>query len=192
MRPRDRKRGALRCLALVALAALVLGLRPSPPALGADQVRAAGSGCHAQRVTTDVRRLTRALLCLHNRERRAHALTPLRASRSLRTAARRHAHDMARRNYFGHLTIGGRTVLDRVRVTGYGRGGRVSVGENIFYGLLPLPSPARVMAAWMASPGHRQQVANPAWREFGIGTIMRAPVGGRGGVTVVAVFGSRR
>ena len=191
MRPGDRKSGALWHLALTALAVLVVSLALSPPALARDRAHAAGARCHAHKATSHVRRLARALRCLHNAERRAHGLRPLHASGSLRTAARRHAYDMARRKYFGHVTTGGRTVLDRVRVTGYGRRGSFSVGENIFYGLRPLPSPARVMAAWMASPGHRQQILNPAWHEFGIGPVMRPPVRGRGGVTVVAVFGSR-
>ncbi len=187
----ERTSGGLRCLASAALAAFVLSLCGSPPAHGRDAVRAAGGRCHAHTSTAHVRRLVRALRCLHDAERRAHGLRSLHASRSLARAARRHAHDMARRKYFGHVTLHGRTVLDRVRVTGYGRRGRVAAGENIFYGLRPLPSPARVMADWMASPGHRQQVLNPAWHELGIGTIMRPPVRGRGGVTVVAVFGSR-
>ena len=192
MRPGDRNSGALRHLALAALAVLVVSLALSSPALARDRVQAAGARCHAHKATPHVRRLVHALLCLHNAERRAHGLRPLRASGALGAAARRHAHDMARRKYFGHVTTGGRTVLDRVRVTGYGRRGRISAGENLFYCLRPLPSPARVMAAWMASPGHRQQILNPAWHELGIGTIMRPPVRGRGGVTVVAVFGSRR
>ena len=182
----------MRCLLVAALVALALSLRPAPPAHGADMVRAAGSRCHAHRTTTHVMRLARSVLCLHNVQRRAHGLRPLRASHSLATAARRHARDMALRHYFDHVSAGGRTVLDRVRVTGYGRRGRVAAGENIFYGLRPLPTPARVMAAWMASPGHRQHVLNPAWLELGIGSVMRPPVRGRGGVTVVAVFGARR
>ena len=192
MRPGDRKSGALRHLALIALAALVIGLALSPPAQGRDRAHAARSHCHAHKATSHVRRLARAVRCLHNAERRAHGLRPLHASRSLGTAARRHAYDMAGRKYFGHVSLGGRTVGDRVRVTGYGRRGGFSAGENLFYGLRPLPSPARVMAAWMASPGHGQQILNPAWHELGIGTTMRPPVRGRGGVTVVAVFGSRR
>ena len=97
---------------------------------------------------------------------------------------------MVRRNYFGHVSFGGRTVVDRVGRSGYARG-RFAAGENLFYGLPPRPSPAKVVAAWMASPGHRHQILNPGWREVGIGTIMRPPFRARGGVTVVAVFGSR-
>jgi uncharacterized protein YkwD len=152
-------------------------------------VRASGGGCNAHKPYQHARGFTTAVLCVQNRHRRAHGLRPLRGSRSLHRAAVRHARDMVRRNYFGHVSFGGRTVVDRVGRSGYSR--RFAAGENIFYGLPPRPSPAQVVAAWMASPGHRHQILNPAWREVGIGTIMRPPFRARGGVTVVAVFGSR-
>ena len=79
--------------------------------------------------------------------------------------------------------------MHRVARAGYGR--RFAAGENIFYGVFTRPSPAKVVAAWMASPPHRHQILNPAWREAGIGTLMRPPFGGGGGVTAVGVFGAR-
>ena len=164
-------------------------MRFSPPVEAGDAVRASGGGCAGHKASVGVKRFAHAVLCLQNRHRRAYGLRPLRASRSLRRAAAKHARDMVRRNYFGHVSFGGRTVVDRVGRSGYSR--RFAAGENIFYGLPPCPSPAKVVAAWMASPGHRQQILNPAWREVGIGTIMRPPFRARGGVTVVAVFGSR-
>ena len=151
---------------------------------------AQAGGCQARNPRLGVKPFARAVLCAQNRQRRAHGLRPLRASRKLSRAAARHARDMVRRNYFGHVTFGGRTVVDRVGRTGYAR--RFAAGENIFYGLPPRPSPAQVVDAWMASPGHRHQILNPAWREVGIGTVMRPPFKARRGVTVVAVFGSRR
>jgi uncharacterized protein YkwD len=179
---RERLRGALRCLAAM-LAVLAAGV--AAPA-------SADARCRGERATTNVRAFTHAVLCLHNVQRRAHGLAPLHQSRKLRRAARRHAKDMARRHYFGHVTIGGRSVAGRVRRTGYGRRAGFAAGENIFYALRPpFPSPAGVLAAWMANPPHRQQLLNPAWHELGIGASMRPPVPGRAGVTVVAVFGAR-
>ena len=186
---RDRKSGVFRCFALAALIALAIGIRMPAPAEADEAARAAAVRCHAHRATAQVRRFTRAVLCLHNLERRAHGLRPLRKSRVLHRAALRHARDMVRKHYFGHIEFGGRTVIDRVARAGYGRG-RYSAGENIFYGMPPRPTPARVVAAWMASAGHRHNLLNPAWRDLGIGAIMRPPFGGRGGVTVVAVFGA--
>jgi uncharacterized protein YkwD len=180
----------LRCFAVAALIALAIGMRVPPSAHAEGFARAAGARCHAHKVTAQVRRFTRSVLCLHNVERRAHGLQPLRGSRTLHRAAVRHARDMVRKHYFGHVSFGGRTVIDRVARTGYGRR-RYSAGENIFYGMPPRPTPGRVVAAWMASAGHRHQLLNPAWRDLGIGALMRPPFGGRGGVTVVAVFGAR-
>ena len=166
-------------------------LLPAPaPAKSADDAHIAGDRCHGNIRTVHVKRLARALLCLHNRERRAHGLRGLRRSRILTRAARRHAGDMARRHYFDHLSRRGRSPFDRAGRAGYG-GRRVAVGENLYYRLAPLPNPSQVMAAWMASPVHRQEILNPRFRELGIGSVMRPPLRGRRGLTVVAVFGAR-
>jgi len=171
------------------LVAFALLMRHSPPAEGEDAARASGAGCGADHANVGRKRFARAVLCVQNRHRRAHGLARLRASASLRRAAVRHARDMVRRNYFGHVTFGGHTVADRVGRTGYAR--RFSAGENIFYALPPRPTPSRVVSAWMARPSHRHQILNRAWREVGIGAIMRPPFGARRGITVVAVFGNR-
>ena len=186
---RDRHSGFLRCFFVALLVAVALLVPFSPPAEAEDGVRASG-GCNAGNPHLGPSRFARAIVCVQNRHRRAHGLRSLHFSRKLQRAAVKHARDMVRRNYFGHVSFGGRTVMDRVGRTGYGR--RFAAGENIFYGLPPRPSPAKVVAAWMASSGHRHQILNPGWREVGIGTIMRPPFRARGGVTVVAVFGSRR
>ncbi len=164
-------------------------MRFSAPVEAGAVARAAGAGCKAHEVDAGVTHFARAVVCVQNRHRRAYGLRPLRQSRSLRRAAVNHARDMVRKGYFGHVSFGGRTVVDRVGRTGYSR--RFMAGENIFYGLPPRPSPAEVVKAWMESPGHRHQILNPAWEEVGIGTIMRPPSRTPGGVTVVAVFGSR-
>jgi uncharacterized protein YkwD len=187
---RDRTSGVLRCFFVAILVAFALLMRFSPPAGADDVVLASTAGDEAHKASMGVKRFSRAVLRAQNRQRRAHGLRPLRGSRSLGRAATRHARDMVRRNYFGHVSFGGRTVGDRVARTGYAR--RFKVGENLFYGLPRRPSPRKVVAAWMASPGHRHKMLNPAWQEVGIGAIMRPPFGARGGVTVVAVFGSRR
>jgi uncharacterized protein YkwD len=187
---RDRTSGVLRCFFVAVLVAFALPMRFSPPVAADDVVRASRGGCRAHKVHQGPRRFARSVLCVQNGQRRAHGLRPLRLSRSLQRAAARHARDMVRRNYFGHVSFGGSTVGDRVARSGYSRR-RFAAAENLFYVLPPRPSPARVVAAWMASAGHRHEILNGAWREVGIGAIMRPPFGARGGITVVAVFGSR-
>jgi uncharacterized protein YkwD len=164
-------------------------MRFSPPAEAEEITFATAAGGEAHNARAKSRRFARSVLRLQNRQRRAHGLRPLRPCHSLRRAAKRHARDMVRRHYFGHVSFAGRTVIDRVGRAGYGR--RFSAGENLYYVVSRRPSPSQVVAAWMASPTHRHQMLNPAWREVGIGTMMRPPFRGRGGVTAVGVYGAR-
>src|SRR3954471_19750941 len=48
-----------------------------------------------------------AIVCLVNAERTGRGLKPLRRDGDLAESGRRHASDMARHNYFGHLTPNG-------------------------------------------------------------------------------------
>jgi uncharacterized protein YkwD len=161
------------------------------PADSAARVDGARGCKDAGKATRSTARLEGALVCLHNRERRRRGLSPLRASRALRTAAGRHARDMVRRNYFSHVSPDGRTLTDRVAATGYTRGGSFALGENILFNGARLPSPRDLMRQWLASPGHRANILRGTWREVGLASARDSPLGGGGGVTVVAVFGAR-
>ena len=140
-------------------------------------------------VRSSQRSFAKTLFRLQNAERRRHGLRRLPASRKLARAARRHARDMVRRHYFGHVSRG-RDVVDRVASTGYGRGRRFAAQENLYW-WKPRQSPRVVLRAWMESPVHRANILNPGWTHFGLATVMRSPFG-RGGVTVVGVFGKQR
>jgi uncharacterized protein YkwD len=135
------------------------------------------------------RSFTRRLLRLHNAERRRHGLPALRTSRKLRRAARKHARDMVRRHYFGHVSFGGRNVVDRVASTRYGRRTGFLAQENLFWWSRKR-SAAAVLGAWLGSPAHRANVLHGGVRQFGVGVVRRSPFGG-GGVTVVGVYGAR-
>ena len=50
------------------------------------------------------------------------------------------------------------------------------VGENIAWGTLSLASPHAIVAAWMASPGHRANILDPSYRQTGIGVSPHPPV----------------
>ena len=54
-------------------------------------------------------------------------------NRKLTRAARRHARDMVRHHYFGHFSPANRDVVDRVASTGYNRGRRFAVQENLYW-----------------------------------------------------------
>ena len=103
----------------------------------------------------------------------------------LARAAQAHSADMAKRRYFSHTSLDGRTFVQRIRAQGY-RGTRL--GENIAAGYR---TPSAVMTAWMKSPGHRANILQRRFREVGIGVVRSLPVGGRSGATYAAEFGRR-
>jgi uncharacterized protein YkwD len=135
-----------------------------------------------------------AVLCLHNRDRSARGLAPLRQHARLRKAAERHAADMVAGGYFSHDAPSGADMVDRILGTGYARGAGWSLGENIGYGTGPLATAAEIHRAWMRSPGHKANIVKPEFREIGIGIALGAPVDaqGLGGATYTADFGVRR
>jgi uncharacterized protein YkwD len=90
------------------------------------------------------------------------AARPLRADARLAKAARRHAKDMARHNYFSHNGRSGSTPTSRAKHAGYNGG----AGENIAAGY---GSPAKTMRAWLRSPGHCANIMGHSYRSIGVG-----------------------
>lgn len=124
------------------------------------------------------------------------SLEPAPALLFLRAAAQGHAEDMLKRGFYEHVTPEGVDPGQRISRAGYpfatygennnrvwgdpnGEPGRRELGEAV--------------RSWMDSPGHRENLLNPAFREvgFGIPTGRYAPE--RGQTTMyVANFGTRR
>jgi len=118
-----------------------------------------------------------ATLCLINRERAIHRERPLRPNARLRRAAQAHTVSMASKDYFEHVGPRGQTPLARMRSVGYISSSRVGyeIGENIAWGTRWLATPRAIVAAWMASPGHRANILDPRYRETGIGVCAHPP-----------------
>jgi len=115
-----------------------------------------------------------AVLCLINRERMRNGRHAIGVDGRLARAAGRHAADMARRHYFGHVSPGGASPLGRARAAGWPGG----IGEAIAWGCGSSGTPRATVRAWMASPPHRAILLGGA-RVAGIG-FKRAPgCGGR-------------
>jgi uncharacterized protein YkwD len=157
------------------------------------------SGCRGADSTPTARSIAKAraaTLCLLNRERKAHGLRRLRAHRMLTSAAQDYAGAMVKGGFFSHVSPSGSTLEQRIRrETRYLAGAlRYTIGENIAWGQGELAKPRAVVAAWMASPGHRANILRRAFREIGIGIVAGAPVAGIGGraVTYTNEFGFRR
>lgn len=88
---------------------------------------------------------------------------PLRYSAALSAIATLQAQDMLNQGYFDHIDKRGRSPADRVRVTGYTA---QLVGENIARGPL---STDEVVAGWLKSPEHCENLMEPRFKEAGVG-----------------------
>jgi uncharacterized protein YkwD len=99
---------------------------------------------------------------LTNAERTAAGCGELRTDQRLRAAARGHSQDMATNDYFDHTGLDGRSPFDRMREAGYPD----PAGENIAYGYR---TPAEVMAGWMGSDGHRENLLSCSHQAIGVG-----------------------
>lgn len=89
-----------------------------------------------------------------------HSLT---ANNKLSLAAEKHSEDMAFNDFFSHTGSDGSSVSTRVTRESYGW---KSVGENIAAGQT---TPQKVVDAWIASPGHRENMLNSSWEHVGVG-----------------------
>jgi uncharacterized protein YkwD len=111
------------------------------------------------------------------------SVPPLREMPELKEAATRHARDMARTNYFEHRGRDGSEPKDRVLRAGYRA--RLT-GENIAYGP---DSAEEVVAGWLASPGHCENIMDARFEHIGVGFAVGR---GRGRVYWVQNFGAPR
>jgi len=180
-----------RSVVPIVLAVVVGALVAAAPA-SAEQACPAANATPA---SATKHQILRATLCALNRERVHYGLGKLTLNRKLSRAARRHAHDMARRNYFSHDTLGGGTFVERIRAEGYLKGANTwLVGENLAWGSRGYSKPSAIMRMWMNSPGHRANILNGSFKEIGIGLAYDAPVvdGGRPACTYATDFGLRR
>lgn len=83
-------------------------------------------------------------------------------------AARRHAADMAKREYFSHTSPEGQSMRDRVPAAGYKSWSEL--GENIAAGR----GVKTVMDSWLKSPSHCATIMDPNLTEVGIGYVERS------------------
>lgn len=87
----------------------------------------------------------------------------LRESEQLTAAAVAHAQDMNRKGYFSHTGLDGSDHFERIKRQGYKA---CYTAENIAKGQ---KTPAKVMADWMRSEGHRHNILNDKPVDYGLG-----------------------
>lgn len=185
----SRSKGHARRYTLAAVAAVAVLAPAVAPATAA-------AGCkyrHAHPSEVKKPKIKRATLCLLNRKRAAHGRRKLRRNRPLARAARSHARDMVRRDYFGHTAPGGVSFVDRIMDQDYVDPGQGwTLGENLAWGNYRLATPKSIVRSWMRSPGHRANILNPRFREIGVGVVNGAPKPGtQNAATYATSFGTR-
>jgi uncharacterized protein YkwD len=135
-----------------------------------------------------------ATLCLVNRERADNGEGALQPNAQLQQAAQDHSESMVQEDYFEHTGPNGDTPLSRMRAAGYIYSSQVGyeVGENIGWGTLWLATPNAIVAAWMASPGHRANILDAHFQDTAIGVSPHAPAAlahGQAGAIYTQDFG---
>jgi uncharacterized protein YkwD len=155
--------------ALIAGALAILLLSLGAGAAIAKRAPGACRGADLQPNATNQATVDAAMLCLLNKTRATHHLSRLRLNRILRAVAISQAHEMVRRNFFSDNRPSGQTPYALIAATRYPlRGAGLSTGQNIGWATGIYASPRSMVAAWMASPGHREIILTGAFRDAGV------------------------
>jgi len=151
----------VRAAALIALVLLRAGCGPAVPAPGVHTAAFA-----APLVDDPLRRLTRKVFDLANRQRRLHGVRPLEWSDALGQQARLQSMNMMERGFFSHEDPVRGKLAARLTAAGI-RWSRC--GENIFREKgMDDPADAAV-EGWMKSPMHRAGLLDPLFTHAGVG-----------------------
>jgi uncharacterized protein YkwD len=173
--------GARRIALVLLVAAAILGPAESasagPAVTSADKLRA-------------------GVIAEMNRVRASHGLRTLTVRPRLQNAGSGHASNLAKHGVFTHDWSNGTPFGTWIGWYWPGPGfGSWSAGENLFWAG-PVTNAKAVVAAWMASPGHRANILNKSWRAMGVGAVkITNPIGAYAGVPtaflVAAEYGRR-
>ncbi|TQR20689.1 hypothetical protein FG384_06235 [Psychrobacillus vulpis] len=100
---------------------------------------------------------------LTNKERTKAGLKALQIDTTLTQSAQAKSQDMKNKNYFSHTSPTYGSPFDQMKSLGISY---KSAAENIAMGQR---TAAEVVDAWMKSPGHRENIMNPAYTHIGVG-----------------------
>jgi uncharacterized protein YkwD len=136
-------------------------LTPAPTRLPTAVGDSDANGCDSGNAVFESE--TRALI---NGQRANAGLSALTVNGALSTAARAHSQDMAMSNYFSHTGSDGSDPFSRMSAAGYSFS---AAAENIYAGQRQYDSPSAAVSAWMGSTGHRENMLNSMFTQFGVG-----------------------
>lgn len=142
-----------------ALAFAAVSFRSVAPAIAAERPRIPTSGAIVAQAD-DARRIVASV----NAERVSHLIAPLRVDERLAAVALAHALDMARRSYFGHVSLSGASPFERLDRARYAY---EWAGENL---ALDSGPDSAVDALWH-SLEHRENTLEPHFGRVGVGAV---------------------
>lgn len=123
------------------------------------------------------------LLADTNVKRQAAGLPPLAINEELSKAAAAKARDMFSKNYWAHNSPDGRTPWDFIIESGYTY---TVAGENLAKNFSDSDG---VVAAWIASSSHRDNLLKPSYRDIGF-AVVNGTLNGEETTLVVQMFGA--
>ncbi len=103
------------------------------------------------------------IIAYTNYERSKQHLPALKVNAKLTSSAETKLQDMFKNQYFQHVSPSGESVSDVVRREKYEY---IVVGENLALGIFA--GDDQVVAAWMASPGHKKNILDARYQEIGV------------------------
>jgi uncharacterized protein YkwD len=175
--------------ALIA-AALVVGSSSAAPRQ-ADPFLASVATCPGSAGTdgTSADQITE-MACLVDFARAQDGASTLHESKTLDRAASLKIDADIRCGQFSHTPCS-QQFASVFAAAGYPMSGGYAIGENLAFGQSRAGSPRQIMADWLASPPHRENLLSGQWKSFGLGVRESTFLGYSGVALWANEFGSR-
>jgi uncharacterized protein YkwD len=122
--------------------------------------------------SADAEKMRALSLELVNKARAEHKLPPLKPGKEITAAAKYHAADMLRRNFYGHSSPEGKGVGDRFQKAGGGQWQMTA--ENIARCTnceVNMKTVENLHSGWMNSKAHRENILRKGISEFGFSLV---------------------
>jgi uncharacterized protein YkwD len=153
-------------IAAVAVSLILTATAAAAPRHNERRTARTCAGANTTIAASTTTALRAAVLCLINRQRTTRELPALAADPKLDRSAQRWTNVMVSRHEFTH----GTDFAQRISAAGFDWS---QAGENIATGF---STPATVVAGWMGSTGHCQNILDPAYRYVGTGVSRGATI----------------
>ena len=142
---------------------------------GSDKLFSSASDLTPTNITTAV-----------NAERTNRNIPALTSNSILTKAAQSKSDDMIARNYFSHVDPDGHYIWDKIVAFGYTP--YTTLGENL---AIDFPDTSGLVAAWMDSPEHRENLLSANFKDTGMGVSFGNVQNGQYSIAISNTFGAQ-